>query len=389
MTMATQHPLQAQAKTAPSKPGVYFWRDQDGEVLYVGRAVNLKNRLGQYFQKRVERRIAEMVSQAKDLSWLETDSLLEAIILEAKYIKEYWPKYNVVDRDDRSFTYLVIPKSDYAKPLIVRGRDLKKFPPAKSKIFGPYQSRRLLATALRLVRPIFPWGNCTPLSGQPCFDYQIGLCPGSCLGKITPLEYRRNLDKLGLLLSGEKKQLLKRLAKENPEQAKALQQLQDVALLDREQDLTQPQPARIEGYDISHLSGQESYGSMVVFQGGEAIKEEYRLFKIKDAPAADDERALLEVLSRRLRHSEWPLPTLIMIDGGRPQISFLTRNLKALNQQIPVVGISKLGGDRLVFPIGSSENFKEFSRQLKPTLLKVRDEAHRFANYGRRRASKI
>lgn len=389
MTKSDYNPLKNKAQTAPSGPGVYFWRDASGTVLYVGRAVNLKNRLGQYFQKRLERRIAEMVAQAHTLDWLEADSLLEAVVLEAKYIKEFWPKYNVVDRDDRSFNYLVIPQRDYAKPLIIRGRDLKKFPPKQAKIFGPYQSRRLLVTALRLVRPIFPWGDCTPLTGKPCFDYQIGLCPGSCLGLISPQIYRQNLDKLSLLLGGEKKRLLKKLTKENPDQAKALQQLQDVALLEKEQDLKQPRPTRIEGYDISHLSGQETYGSMVVFQNGETAKDEYRLFKIKDAPAHDDERALLETLSRRLRHTEWPLPSLILIDGGRPQISFLTKHLKELHQQIPVVGISKLGGDRLVFPAGSSDSFKEFTRQLKPTLLKVRDEAHRFANYGRRRASKI
>ena len=389
MTTSSQTTLKKIIEGAPSGPGVYFWHRRDGEVLYVGRAINLKNRLKQYFQKKIDPRIGEMVAQAALVKWEETDSLLEAIILEAKYIKEYWPKYNIVDRDDRSFSYLVIPGGDYGRPLIVRGRDLKKWPPTKAKIFGPYQSRRLLETALRLIRPIFPWSNCQPLSGQPCFDYQIGLCPGACLGKISPAAYRRNLDNLSLLLSGQKKRLLKKLSQDSPEQARALKQLQDVALLERESDLSQPRPARIEGYDISHFAGLETYASMVVFENGVAAKDEYRLFKIKEAPAGDDERALLETLKRRFKHQEWPTPSLILIDGGRPQISFLTRQLKTFHQTIPVVGISKAGGDSLVFPVGSSTSFKEYARELKPLLLQLRDEAHRFANYGRKRSSRL
>lgn len=374
---------------SPERPGVYFWRRADGEVLYVGRAVNLRNRLKQYLQKKLDPRIAEMVSLAATVDWLEADSLLEAIIWEAKYIKDYWPKYNIVDRDGRSFSYLVIPSGDYAKPLIARGRDLEKWPPKKAKVFGPYQSRRLLTTALRLIRPIFPWSTCQTLSGKPCFDYQIGLCPGACLGEISVADYRRNLDNLSLLLSGQKKRLLKKLSQESPEQERALKQLQDVALLERESDLRQSRPIRVEGYDISHFGGHETYAAMVVFEEGVAAKDEYRLFKIKEAPAGDDERALLETLERRFKHLEWPAPSLILIDGGRPQISFLTRHLKKLHQEIPVVGISKLNGDRLVFPFGSSPSFKEYAKELKPLLLQVRNEAHRFANYGRKRGFRL
>lgn len=379
--------LKIKLKDAPNAPGVYFWLDLNGKVLYVGRATSLKNRLSQYFQKNIEARIAEMVSQAKDLRWLVCDSLLEAIILEAKNIKEYWPKYNVVDRDNRSFIYIVIPTGDYPKPIIIRGQDLKKFPEIKAKVFGPYQSRTLISNALRLIRPIFPWGNCVPHSGKACFDYQIGLCPGACINAITPTAYKKNIDNLMMLLSGEKSQLLKKLSKENPEQARALKHLQDVSLLAREDNLNTKKLNRIEGYDISHLNGQESYGSMVVFSNGEADKNEYRLFKIKEAPAGDDERALAEVLLRRLAHSEWARPNLIMIDGGSPQISYLTKILKQQNINIPLVGISKLGGDKLVFVKGTKDNFKDLAKNLKPTLLKLREEAHRFANYGRKKAS--
>jgi excinuclease ABC subunit C len=171
--------LKNKLKTIPKEPGVYFWLNKTRGVLYVGRATNLKNRLGQYLQKNISPRIAEMIELADDISYEVTDTLLEAIILEAKNIKKFWPKYNIVDRDDRSFLYLVIPKTDFPKPLIIRGKDLKKFSAGRAKIFGPYQSFYLLQSALRLIRHIFPYGNCTPHSGRACFDYQIGLCPGA------------------------------------------------------------------------------------------------------------------------------------------------------------------------------------------------------------------
>jgi len=379
------------AKSAPKTPGIYFWYGQKEEVLYVGRAVNLRNRLSQYFQKRIDSRIAEMVTQAQNLKFIPCESLLEAIILEAQNIKKYWPKYNIVDRDDRSFIYIAInQKAEYPKPIIIRGQDIKKFPSQAYKLFGPYQSYRLVNSALRLIRRVFPYSTCTPHQDKACFDYQIGLCPGACIDAISSKEYKKNIRKLILLLSGERKLLLKRLEKENPEQARALRHLQDVSLLNMEEDLRQPRLKRIEGYDISHLTGKETYASMVVFNNGEKQSNDYRLFKIKDAPAGDDERALLEALLRRFKHEEWPRPDMIMIDGGSPQISFLSRELSKYNLILPLVGISKFGGDRLVFPRGIKQNFKDLASLLKPILLQVREEAHRFANYGRKRGgSKI
>jgi excinuclease ABC subunit C len=165
--------------------------------------------------------------------------------------------------------------------------------------------------------------------------------------------------------------------------------LQDVSLLDKETSLNQAGVQRIEGYDISHFQGKESYGSMVIFENGLKNTKEYRLFKIKEAPAGDDERSLLEVLTRRFKHEEWPRPDIIMIDGGSPQINFLSRELAKQNIELPLVGISKYGGDRLVFPKGLKKDFRALANILKPTLLQVREEAHRFANYGRKKGIKL
>ncbi|MFZ4632324.1 MAG: GIY-YIG nuclease family protein [Patescibacteria group bacterium] len=384
--MIKKIPLKDKLKIIPKKPGVYFWYNKKGVVLYVGRATSLRNRLGQYFQRNISSRITEMVEAANDIKYEVTDTLLEAIILEAKYIKQFWPKYNIVDRDDRSFIYLVIPKIEFAKPIIVRGTDLKKFPESRAKVFGPYQSFYLLQSALRLIRQIFPYGNCAPHSGKACFDYQIGLCPGGCIDAISAKEYQKNIDNISLLLSGEKKRLSAKLMKDNPDKIKALKHIQDVSLLTREDNLGEQKINRLEGYDISHHAGKESYGSMVVFENGEANRNEYRLFKIKDAPGADDERALSEVLLRRFKHTEWQMPDIIMIDGGSPQVSFLNKVFSENNINVPMVGISKFGGDKLVFTPKTKKELKDLAENIKPTLLKLREEAHRFANYGRKRS---
>ncbi|MEI7620246.1 MAG: hypothetical protein WCJ57_01605 [Candidatus Falkowbacteria bacterium] len=266
---------------------------------------------------------------------------------------------------------------------------MKKFPATKAHVFGPYQSFSLIQNALKIIRRIFPYGNCKPHSGKACFDYQIGLCPGACIDIVSKNDYQSNIKNIVLLLKGDKKRLLKKLIKENPDKIKSLQHIQDVSLLVRDDDLSLPKINRIEGYDISHLNGKETYGSMVVFSSGEADKKEYRLFKIKEAPPGDDERALSEMLLRRFAHQDWPTPDLLMIDGGKPQIDFVSRVLTHHNIHFPLVGISKLGGDKLVFTKGVNNNFKELAENIKDTLLKTREEAHRFVIKAGRKARSL
>ncbi|MDD3284398.1 MAG: GIY-YIG nuclease family protein [Patescibacteria group bacterium] len=378
--------LKDKIKKFPKSSGVYFFIDKNKHILYVGRATSLKNRVSQYFQKNIDIRIAEMVSLAYDIKYIETDNLLEAIILEAKNIKKYWPKYNIKDKDNRSFIYIAIDKnSDFPKVKLIRERELHKFPVNKFAVFGPYQSLYLIQNALKIIRRIFPYSTCVPNNGKPCFDYQIGLCPGTCISEISKKDYKKNISNIILFLSGEKKRLLKKLMEESPEKAKFLKHIQDVSLLTNEDDINE-KINRIEGYDISHFGGHESYGSMVVFENGEANKNEYRLFKIKTAPAGDDERALEEVISRRLNHNEWQRPDLIMIDGGKPQVDYISKLFRKININIPIVGISKYDNDRLVYGTGMSKSIKDLCENIKPTLLKTREEAHRFANRGRKRS---
>lgn len=376
--------LLQQAKKLPLSPGVYLFKDRKGGVLYVGKAASLRRRVASYFAKKTDSRVAEMVASANKIDFIKTDSVLEALILEANLIKKYWPKYNVKDRDDRSFIYVAISKKDdFPKPIIIRGRELAGLPAGKALIFGPYQALYLVKTALKIIRRIFPYSTCKAGQGKPCFDYQIGLCPGACVNKISTADYQKNIDDLILFLKGEKKRLLQKLKKENPEKILALRHVQDVALIQKSDienfKLKIKNFSRIEGYDVSHLTGKETYGSMVVFSGGQADKKEYRLFKIKEAPANDDLRALAEVVVRRFGHREWPWPELILIDGGRPQISYLSKILTDRRISIPLIGISKFGGDRLIFSAKIKQNQRALIESAKPVLLRVREEAHRFA----------
>ncbi len=380
--------LKDRAKNAPKGPGVYIFKDKNGKPLYVGRATSLKNRVANYFHTK-DLRLVEMVSLAKKLDFKKTDSLLEAIILEANLIKKYWPKYNIREKDNRSFVYIAFTKEDFPKPLIIRGSDLKNTKlRLKDLKFGPYQSYTVLRQALKIIRRIFPYGLCKPNNGKACFDYQIGMCPGACIGAINKKDYSRNIKNMQLLLAGKNKTLLKKLQKENPEKAKALKHIQDVALLKDDSAPQSNNGQRIEGYDISHFSGKETVGAMVVFKDGEPNNKDYRTFNIKEAPANDDLRALEEMVTRRLRHTEWPYPDIMMIDGGRPQIVFISRVLRKNKINIPIVGISKFAGDELVFPLGVNKEKREEITALKKTLIRVREEAHRFANRGRKRFAK-
>src|SRR3989344_3420404 len=376
----------------PDKPGVYLFLDKKGNILYVGRATYLKRRVASYFRNPPtggDPRIKEMVGLAVKVKHYVTETVLESFILEANLIKKYWPKYNIREKDDRSFVYIVIAKADYPKPIIARGKDLEKFPSGSADIFGPYKSLRIAGEILKIARIIFPYSVCWPNQGKPCFHYQIGLCPGICVGAISKKDYRKNINNLVLFLSGEKKRLINKLTKYNPKQAESLKHIKDASLLIREDGGGGEKINRLEAYDISHFAGKETYGAMAVFSGGEENKNEYRLFKIKSAPANDDLAALRETIERRFRHKEWPTPDLIVIDGGRPQVLAVSRVLRDNNIKTPMLGISKRQNDKLIFPFGTKKSFQELAEASKNILLRARDEAHRFANFARKRRKRM
>lgn len=410
-------------ETLPETPGVYLMKDASGDVLYVGKAGNLRRRVESYFVKAHDTRIEALVRKIRRIDYEKTDTALEALIREAELIKKFSPPWNVKEKDQKSFLSVEITNEKFPRVLLVRGREAESHRSKVISQYGPFTSASNIREALRILRRIFPWSTHTEVrdpknpnpariirkgsSGhsdvfvdwgresrrRPCFDYELGLCPGACIGAISPAEYRKNIKNLALFFEGKKKKIIAALAREMKmasrhlefEKAEklrrrlfALQHIRDTALI-AEDNLTPNtynlKPYfRIEGYDISNISGTSAVGSMVVFIGGRPDKNEYRKFRIRTIRQSDDVGMLKEVLRRRFGHREWSLPGVILIDGGRGQVNAARSVLLEFCLKIPVVGIAK----------GVKRKKNEFVGAIpegveRKTLIRVRDEAHRFA----------
>ncbi|MFA5169276.1 MAG: UvrB/UvrC motif-containing protein [Candidatus Paceibacterota bacterium] len=380
-------------KDIPDLPGIYlFYKEK--ELVYVGKATSLKNRVKSYLNPKTLRPIEVLMKNVTDVKWEIADSVLEAVILEANYIKQFKPRYNVEGKDDRSWNFFVITKDEFPKLLAVREKNLKKSDYAYS--FGPYAEMKT-SQILKILHSLFKVSRCSPNQKRPCFDYQLNHCLGVCTNEISVKDYKdKVINPLILFLKGKKKRLITSLQKkmkeaskmQNFEEAKRLRnqifslgKIRDFALLDKtflEKKMINP-IKRIEGYDISNLGNEAMVGSMVVFDGAGPIKSEYKKFKIRGVLGQSDVDCLKEVLERRIKHVDWPIPDLILVDGGKPQVNAVK---KIVEKKVPVVGIAK-GPDRK-----KNEFFFDMDKGLvernKELLIRVRDEAHRFAiNYQR------
>jgi excinuclease ABC subunit C len=389
----------------PDEPGVYLMKDAKGSVIYVGKATSLKRRVTSYFQKAHDARIEEMVSKIRKIDYIVKPTVIEALILEANLIKYHWPPYNVREKDNKSFLYLVITKEEYPRPLLIRGTELEEGDAKKYKaVFGPYTSPRSLRAALDLVRKVFSWSSCTPGMKRPCFYYHLKLCPGVCIGVADKKAYQRTMRNLIRFFEGKKDGILRDFrrqmkaasASRHFEEAAALrnkifflEHIQDVAILKREDDHVDKMKegealvnlfGRIEGYDISTIQGTSTVASMVVFENGAPAKAEYRKFRIKSVVGTDDFAAMREVLTRRFRNS-WRKPDLVLVDGGIGQVHVAVSVLHELDLGIPVIGIAK-GPERKRDDLVCDSRHMDLCKlceQYKPLLVHVRDEAHRFA----------
>lgn len=390
----------------PEEPGVYLFRDNTGQILYIGKATSLKDRVRSYFSKDlVDSRgegIVSMVALAETVDHEQTDSVLEALILEANLIKRHQPTYNSLEKGNTSFNYVIITKEDFPKVLTVRGRELfQKWKDSDIKYqFGPFPHGSSLKEAMKLIRRIFPYrdAKCTPCAEQkvrpgqhckPCFNRQIGLCPGVCTGECTKEEYAKLVQNLKELFSAQFHGLKRRLEKEMKEaaaserfeeaevlrrQVDALSHIRDVALIKDEYRAAPGGAVRIEAYDVAHTSGSETVGVMTVVAGGEAQKDQYRKFKIRTV-TNDDPGALQETLERRLGHPEWVLPKVIVVDGSVAQMRRAAKVLKNAGHMIPIVGVVK---DEHHKPLHLAGDTKAIEAHEKDILL-ANAEAHRFA----------
>ncbi len=417
----------------PQEPGIYLFLDKEGNVLYVGKAKNLKKRVASYFtnSKNLLEKTRLLIASSFYIKTIVVESDIDALLLEINYIKKFTPKFNVKLIDGKAYPLIRITVSEeIPKVLIARQQNDKK-----SIYFGPYPSTKSLRLVLKLLRRIFPFISVDNHPKKTCLYYHLGLCP--CLNAFSnpenKKEYRKNIKYIIEFLKGNRKKIVKELEKERStlvrnerfEKAALIQkkldainyitaksrnpfeyeenpnlvsdirkkQLEDLKKILKEAKVSVENLRRIECYDISNIMGKQAVGSMVVFINGKKDSSQYRKFKIKTLPPTPNDFAMMEeVLRRRLKHKEWTYPDLIIVDGGKGQVSSA---LKVLTMEqwnngtmrIPVIGLAKR--EEIII----TSDFKEIRLPRNfPALFLIqnlRDEAHRFAiTYHRRLRSK-
>lgn len=426
--------LQDKLKQLPKQPGVYFHKDASGQIIYVGKAAVLNNRVRQYFQKSRSRdpKTEALVAEIADTDWMVVESELEALFLEAEMIRRYMPRYNILLRDDKSMSYIRIDyDSDYPTVTTTR-RPLDD----GARYFGPYLSTLSVRKALKYLRRVFPYAvKRTPSQKRATLYYHLGLDPGLEEGRTTLEDYRANLRKMMAIIEGKRPSIIKELERDMKRFAKdsqfeeaakvrnqifALRRLdQQVIFSDKEfMDISKDHaltelvdllgldgyPRRIEGYDISHMQGSDVVASMVVFTNGVSDKGQYRKFKTK-INQNDDFYNMNETIKRRLSDKNiksWSKPDLVLIDGGKGQLDAALKARDELGRsEIPFIGLAKRE-EQVVVSVNRSNvtinatmlqklggfvtETNEFtlinvphSTNLIKLLQRIRDESHRFA----------
>jgi excinuclease ABC subunit C len=415
----------AKVRTFPTTPGVYLMKDAQGRVIYVGKAKNLRSRAGSYFQKTAadDRRIKDWIGEVADVDFLAADSEVDALLLEARLIKDIQPKHNADLKDDKSFPYLQIttgedfPRVNFTRVPLERG----------VKLYGPFPRAKGLRGAIQVLQKIFKFRTCALDIREddprwrwfrPCLLHAINQCTAPCNLRIDREAYRRDIRRLRLFLDGKKDVVLAEMDAEMREASKALQfekaarlrdEIKALQTLNLRGDLekhAQPEvfyvdprkglkglqkvlhlestPRTIHGVDIAHLGGTETVGSLVTFIDGLPFKPGYRRYKIKSVAGVDDYASIREVVSRRiqgLREREEPFPDILLIDGGKGQLGAALDAFAALGETPPTL-ISLAKQEEEIYVPGRPEPIVLSRRSFALRLLQyVRDEAHRFAQH--------
>lgn len=418
-------------------PGVYQFINKADEIIYIGKAINLRKRVASYtFASLLGTRTKKMVSQIDHVETIETDSEFDALLLEAKLIRSTMPKYNVIWRDDKHPLYIKISSETYPKISTSR-----KESEQSATYFGPFMSSKTVKQTLRFLREVVPFCTEKSIGKRPCFNAHIGLC-NPCPNEIEQLPsserpkqkqlYVSNIKLLKRILNGKSNLVIRELTKqmkmyslkENYRSAARIKKQ-----LDKLYYLTKPRIAiaeylknpnlasdirnaestrlastleiekltRIEGYDISNTMGTSATGSMVVFVDAVPDKSKYRRFKIKGKSTPDDYAMMQEVLTRRLKHADWSYPDLYLIDGGVGQVSAVLEVFERHNVKTPVVGLAKRLEELIIPTVDKSGNLAFKKVRLKngspelSLIQRIRDEAHRFAKayHVKMRSSKV
>jgi excinuclease ABC subunit C len=409
----------------PAAPGVYLFQDQAGRVLYVGKANNLRARAGSYFlaAAAADQRTSLLVREAYDVDFLEAESEVDALLMEARLIKDIQPKYNRELRDDKSFPYLQITThEDFPRVEVTREPRT-----SGAKLYGPFLSAGSLRGAMQILQRVFKFRTC-PLDIEaddqrwrwfrPCLLASINQCTAPCNLRISKEEYRKDIGRLKLFLEGNRKQLLAEMRAEMLSASKELKFEKAARLRDELEMLDslrergelkkheQPEvfyidpnkglaglqkilkldakPRNIEGVDIAHLGGNETVASLVQFLDGLPFKPGYRRFRIRDIEGIDDYASIREVVARRyrkLRDDGDVLPDILLIDGGIGQLRKGLEAFDLLGIKPPTV-ISIAKQEELLYVPGRDEPLRLSRRSYSLRLLQyVRDEAHRFAQH--------
>jgi excinuclease ABC subunit C len=414
-------------KLFPASPGVYLMKDAQGRVLYVGKAKNLRNRAGHYFTKAAaeDARTADLVKLIADIDFLAADSEVDALLLEARLVKDIQPRFNVDLKDSKSFPYLQIrmredfPRVEFTRQPRRRG----------VKLYGPFTSAKSLRAAIQVLQRIFQFRTCQlDIAAEdqrwrwfrPCILHSIRQCTAPCNLRVTKEEYRKQIRGLRMVLAGKKERLIREMERDMQAASAALQFEKAARLRDeidalRNLDLrgdvdkdVQPEvfqvepkkgmaglrkilglpqiPRTIEGVDIAHLGGDETVASLVSFIDGLPFKPGYRRYRIKTVQGVDDFASIREVVSRRFRNAgmrdnDHPLPEILLIDGGKGQLNAALEAFQLLHVEPPCL-LSLAKREEEIYRPGEAEPLKLSRHAAALRLLQyVRDEAHRFAQH--------
>jgi excinuclease ABC subunit C len=421
---ATVSPAE-KVKQFPTEPGIYLMKDARGRVIYVGKAKNLRARASSYFHKTAsgDRRICDWIGEVADIEFLAADSEVDALLMEARLVKDIQPKYNRDLKDDKSFPYLQIttgedfPRVNFTRQPLDRG----------VKLYGPFPRAKSLRGAIQVLQRVFKFRTCSLDIEEddprwkwfrPCLLASISQCTAPCNLRIDRESYRADIRRLQLFLDGKKDILLKEMEEEMRESSKALQFEKAARLRDEIKalgslnlrgnlaDHAQPEvfyvdprkglkglkqilkldsiPRTIDGVDIAHLGGTEMVGSLVSFVDGLPFKPGYRRYQIKSVAGIDDFAAIREVVTRRiksLQERDEPFPDIWLIDGGKGQLSSALAAFETLKVVPPTV-IALAKQEEEIFVQGRSDPIVLSRRSFALRLLQyVRDEAHRFAQH--------
>lgn len=405
----------------PRQPGVYYFVDETGKTLYVGKATSLRARVGSYWARPLDDRLSLMLPKIITIEIQTTDTALEALILEANEIQRLDPPVNIRGKDNKTFAQIVLTKETFPRLLIHRPTQKLTVPIDRS--FGPYISSHSARLALKALQSIFKFycgalgrgvtpklrsggakgDKGVPNSGRPCLYYQLGRCSGICVGAISPKAYQDRIGKAVLFLEGKKQRIIATAKRQMAAASKvqdyeeaarlrdqlfALEHIRDTAFMtdDTIEFLGSALPARLEAYDISNIGNVASVASMVVLEHGRPNSAEYRQFRIKTVSTQNDVAMVREVLGRRAARTDWPNPDFILIDGGLSQRNAAQRAFKLAGRtDVPIAGVMK-GPDRKLarlLPNDAATNWLNTHRlttqQFEPIVRLARDEAHRFA----------